>query len=90
MRTARCRIPGVKHVFLVILFTSLSKSLVSRIPGAVQRASMLQDWADMFPYGFYDLHFPQANKQLIQIVDITILFHNRSQSMPTSCKGWFQ
>ncbi|MEB5732993.1 hypothetical protein MXE49_24705, partial [Escherichia coli] len=31
---------GSKRVFLVILFTSFSGSLVSRIPGAVQRDSV--------------------------------------------------
>ena len=34
MRTARCRISGENRLFLVILFTPLSKSFVSRIPVA--------------------------------------------------------
>ncbi|EFI3194746.1 hypothetical protein BCD13_004895, partial [Escherichia coli] len=49
--------------FLVILFTSFSGSLVSRIPGAVQYiesgklVSLLDDFLPQFP-GFY-LYFPQ-------------------------------
>ncbi|WP_439709333.1 hypothetical protein, partial [Escherichia albertii] len=33
---------GEKRVFLVILFTSFSGSLVSRIPGAVQSTELLR------------------------------------------------
>ncbi|WP_282057888.1 aldehyde ferredoxin oxidoreductase C-terminal domain-containing protein, partial [Escherichia coli] len=38
---------GEKRVFLVILFTSFSGSLVSRIPGAVQHASLTMFYKEM-------------------------------------------
>ncbi|EFI5946735.1 OB-fold-containig protein, partial [Escherichia coli] len=40
------RTSGEKRVFLVILFTSFSGSLVSRIPGAVQNSSFVSIYID--------------------------------------------
>ncbi|HFO4606173.1 TPA: hypothetical protein ACHJXR_004953, partial [Escherichia coli] len=55
---------GEKRVFLVILFTSFSGSLVSRIPGAVQTImnNVIFDWY-LSRQKFIQRPLPRCNRQ---------------------------